>query len=243
MQIKVTDTRIHKVVVYSPTTKEIEVPVADAKLVLVECKKEEGGLLWKNSHGDLLKDFTPTFGWDTVKCFKPILISETEKVEVGDWFWDNVTGVNKCISYDYNTNSVNGRNSVGTKYQFFKILALPEHFSPKHLQAIVDGKLKEGKVTVECEQKLLFPNARYHWSRHPYNVIKLNSSNRITLYKVEEKMYPLSVIKELLKTIREFKVSIGGSHTPLTDKDIAIMINQSIDNAVDYGEEWFFQTQ
>lgn len=35
----------------------------------------------------------------------------------------------------------------------FKILALPEHFSPRHLQAIVDGKLKDGdKVLLEVEE-------------------------------------------------------------------------------------------
>ena len=31
-----------------------------------------------------------------------------------------------------------------TTNEYSKILALPEHFSPKHLQAIVDGKLKDG---------------------------------------------------------------------------------------------------
>src|SRR3972149_2891570 len=71
-----------------------------------------------------------------------------------------------------------------TTNEYSKILALPEHFSPKHLQAIVDGKM-----LVECDKM---------WNEidGEYKVIKLNQSNHITLHKIEEKMYTREELKE-----------------------------------------------
>lgn len=74
-------------------------------------------------------------GW-----LKPIIISETEKIEVDDWGY----GMDGLFEYKGSVNIDGGRLPN-------KVLALPEHFSPKHLQAIADGKLKDGdKVYVEC---------------------------------------------------------------------------------------------
>ncbi len=85
-----------------------------------------------------------------------------------------------------------------SEFGMFKILALPEHFSPEQLQMIVDGKLKNGdKVLIECDY---WPDIRDDKYPGQY-VIKLNSSNHITLHKVEEKMYTLDQVVALAKHI------------------------------------------
>ena len=118
---------------------------------------------------------------------RPIIISLAEKIEAGDWKYCPFDDVNKI------------QKQEGAYYDKdeFKILALPEHFSPKQLQAIASseqsGYYKDGdKVLVECtwqckstdcdgdcDKKNISCGDRQHQ-------IKLNSSNHITLYKVEE---------------------------------------------------------
>lgn len=163
-------------------------PVADAKLVWVDNGKPEG-------HSK-----TPLYIDD--KWLSPILISETEKIEVGDKVWDTenkeILDVPRIeIAEHFNKGISNG--------YYFKIIALPEHFSPKHLQAIVDGKMKDGdKVLVECEKKCAgncLQSGVILDCAMCFNIIKLNSSNHITLHKVEEKMYTEDEFKDKLKKI------------------------------------------
>lgn len=112
---------------------------------------------------------------------KPIVISESEKIEVGDLFYDKYHGT---------IHQYNGTQVIAEKYNF-KILALTEHFSPQQLQMIVDGKLKEGKCLLECE-KYIDPNKTPAQKR-----IQLNP--HITIYPVEEEnpnMYGLEIGKQ-----------------------------------------------
>lgn len=206
MQIKVKDTRMHKTGWENPVSKrDEEVPVADAKLVLVECKPEEALIylpVWKYEENKLrlfdIKDVHPSAIY---KAYKPILISETEKVEEGNW----VLGKDNTI-FQWKTSFPLPNKTV------FKILALPEHFSPKHLQAMVDGKLKEGKVAVETEYvaksseeiELSLKNKENFF----YEVIKLNSSKHITLHKVEEKMYTTTEVLNLLSKFAEEHICV-----------------------------------
>jgi hypothetical protein len=116
----------------------------------------------------------------------------------------------------------------------FKILALPEHFSPEQLQMIVDGKLKDGdKVLVECDDKWVkvaysMDVEKFNkWVKVAYSMdvekfIKLNSSNHITLYKVEEKMYT-----------REELISIG--------RKLAEYVYLNDINSNEMVEKWFEQ--
>lgn len=155
-----------------------DVLVTDAKLVLVECKEVKHAIL----HSIINKNG---------KFYKPILISETEKIEVGDWmYWNGTTKqiIEATISFSPNDPS----SPIVSK-----ILALPEHFSPEQLQMIVDGKLKDGdKVLVECEkmfhilgnnswQKSITKKEYQHCEWKEWDVIKLNP--HITIYPVEEK--------------------------------------------------------
>lgn len=107
--------------------------VTDAELVLVECEEVKHAIL----HNIINKGG---------KFYKPILISRTEKIEVGDWVWSKNSIAPLHIDGKINTVEMLLEN------HWFKILALPEHFSSQQLQDIVDGKLKEGKCLVECER-------------------------------------------------------------------------------------------
>jgi hypothetical protein len=116
--------------------------------------------------------------FDSSWNYKPILISRTEKIGEGDWVTDGerIAQVNVLTIDDPNRD------------KHFKILALPEHFSPQQLQDIVDGRLKEGKLVVECEINENIPEP------HNCEVIKLNP--HITIYPVEEKMYTRDEVKQ-----------------------------------------------
>jgi hypothetical protein len=125
-----------------------------------------------------------------------------------------------------------------------KILALPEHFSPKHLQDIVDGKLKEGKVLVECELHVFADLGAYDCGGdltddvHKINRIKLNSSNHITLHKVEEKMYTGEEVKRIAwKSWHQCMIENCTTGTE-SDKNLPTL-EQDIDKPV--FDKWFEQ--
>lgn len=167
--IKVTETKMHKL---SPVPRGITgdiieslrtVPVAEGKIVLVECKPDEAKF-WLSAKGTLCI-YLQEYGliWGTRGYLKPIIISETEKIEVGDWFyWHDSDGETKLIAKSIGTTDethIKARSDNEFGYGDWnieyanKILAFPEHFSPKHLQDIVDGKLKDrDKVLIECEE-------------------------------------------------------------------------------------------
>jgi hypothetical protein len=139
-----------------------KVPAAEAMLVLVECNLKEALLYlpeWKHEEGILsLFNAEKVHPSAVRKAYKPILISETEKIEIGDsvlcFYPDGTSVIRKIIS---ETDTV-WMDDKGTGWfkdtAIFKILALPEQFSPKYLQAIVDGKLKDGdKVLVELNHR------------------------------------------------------------------------------------------
>ena len=161
--MKVTQTKIHKTL-YAGSTHEHngwkaydkEVPVAEGKLVLVDSTVE-----WANKT-------------DSPKM--PIILSLTEKIEVGDWGY----GMDGLFEYK---GPVNIDNGVLPN----KVLALPEHFSPKHLQDIVDGELKDNdKVLIECWNHEMMTNEIGHCDVEIEMFIKLNP--HITLHKIEDRM-------------------------------------------------------
>lgn len=111
---------------------------------------------------------------------KPIIISETENLEVGDKGLD----LDTYFIFDF--------TGTYTTFRARKILAFHENFSPKHLQDIVDGKLKDGdEVFCECYDYIIEDE---DWDDNigaiPYKIevkkIKLNSENNITLLPVKK---------------------------------------------------------
>ncbi len=142
--------------------------------------------------------------------YKPILISRTEKIEVGDWYYETLT---KSIKQNIDLPSeffikYNQENST----KAFKILALPEHFSSQQLQDIVDGKLKEGKYLVECWSAAYCDGCNKvgmrHWAHadtcgYPVEYDKIKLNPHITIYPVEEKMYTREELLDVLKKHHE----------------------------------------
>jgi translation initiation factor IF-1 len=189
-QIKVEHTKQHSRPVVTESKMRKDIPVVEGKLVLVECNSTDA--LFNKYLGDPLVIHDRQYAAGR-KFYKPIIISETEKIEVGDWYYDERNKLIKQLTYQ--------DLMIVPECGYFKILALPEHSSPEQLQTIVDGKLKDGdKVLVECEkqeQTHLFVGFS---KPHPIiDVIKLNSSNHITLHKVEEKMYTKVEVLNILK--------------------------------------------
>lgn len=190
MQIKVNITTLHKIPIYGYSLEtHKEIPVAEGKVVLIECKPEES-LFYKLLSGDIL----PTFnGGQLLKTpcqyLKPIIISETEKINVSDWYIH--LGYNKL--YQATRENVNELQKV----EVVKILALPEHFSPKYLQTIIDGKMKDGdKVLVECEN---IGDEFMMGVEYMDHIITLNTSGHIRIYKPEIKMYTREEMKNTLE--------------------------------------------
>lgn len=209
-QIKVIHTKMHKIPQFNRRGEQdmvSNIPVAEAKLVLVECKPEEALLVKPQEHWMLASFALTTNGYPSLWIkyprgifWKPILISETEKIEIGDKaLCDGRDNINQAPKYTIETIERIENDWIFTKEQpdigqnpdwTKKILALPEHFSPKHLQAIVDGKMKDGdKVLVECEQKEIdCPDGIEGCEVFHFNhIIKLNSSNHITFHKIDIK--------------------------------------------------------
>lgn len=138
------------------------------------------------------------------------IISETEEIEVGDKVltsYGKILIVTHKFDTGYNVTEINWYKENPNKGEYWlankdirgKILALPENFSPKHLQAIVDGKLKDDmECFIECEN-----TTNADWLENgasptlPFK-IKLSLQNHITLHKVEEKMYSWEEVEDLL---------------------------------------------
>jgi len=156
MTTKVKQTEIYK-------DSQGEHIVVKGKLVLIDAPA--GG------HNNMIATGIPTNRLPSAQI--PIIISETEEIEIEDnalyinkkkqqssyWQYYKIIQVFKIDKYSNNDISIKtiDNSPAGSKcscqhYELVKILALPEHFSSKHLQAIIDGKLKDGdELFVECE--------------------------------------------------------------------------------------------
>lgn len=164
-----TATKVTKVESYKDS--QVNTIVVKGKLVLI---KHEGKINFKDSVIVELKS----------KWFQPIIISETESIKVDDWYilHDKALDNSHILMTIYQATKLRlDSMKIMKSCKFTKILALPEQFSPKHLQAIIDGKLKsENEVLVECE---LIP---YGIIINPNYKIKL-TNNHIKLFPVVKK--------------------------------------------------------
>lgn len=180
--IKVEHTKTHQVTKRPWDGKKvIEALVTDAKLVLVECKPEEALFFYSVALGMNSYSFSQGLVKGIGVYIKPVLISKTEKIEVGDWYLNSEDELFMC-GRDASEYIVVG---IGCR----KVLALPEYFSLQQLQDIVDGKLKDGdKVLVECETFKIHPE----WDKPigaEYSEERIKLNPHITIYPVEERLY------------------------------------------------------
>lgn len=142
-------TKVNKVIKY--TDSQGVHLVCKGKLVLVKCEPEDslifitsemsGSKVWQ-SEGQRIR----TSG----TYYQPIIISEDEHIYKYEKFY---ASDHKTIhTNNWNQTGPNGETNLKEEFHwYYKILAMPEHFSPRHLQAIEDGKLNNGdEVYVSC---------------------------------------------------------------------------------------------
>jgi len=134
------------------TSQSGTVQCAEGKLVLIECKPEEANFSKNHNTNQMWLYRRIEKNYTNVKYYKSIIISETDEIGEDDRFWD--AELNKIRVAENREEAVRAdlnRDPYNTGHG--KILALPKHFTEKQLQAIVDGKMKDGDVLmVECEK-------------------------------------------------------------------------------------------
>lgn len=151
---------------------------------------------------------------------KPLIISETEKIEEGDWYINgNIKANNHKIAQCQSQAEADSLNKIKQLMETpefpkqvitAKILVLPEHFSPSQLQMIVDGKLKDGdKVLVECE-RVERDQENWYWATESVTLIKFDAQSHVTLYPVEEKIYTRAEIGIFLDKLKRDIISKFG---------------------------------
>lgn len=202
--------------------------VTKAIFLLVPCNADEPIIIFKDKVTNKLYTnvgigANEVFN-DKYYTLKPILISETEEIEVDD----------NGLVYKYSTpiiHTCTHINNYGASYKWedkslipsktncepfndkyikgYKILALSEQFSSNQLQSIIDGKLKDSdEVYIECykdytkEGKEL--RAR-HQSSSPYEFMSMQESfikltnNHIKLFKVNKEESWEDIKQEYMK--------------------------------------------
>lgn len=211
-QIKVTDTRMHKVSNKLTSSGNLlykeDVPVIEGEVAFLINPMDESisdCSLWRDRDKiktifinnldnpfELVRDYDP---------INPTIISKTENIALNDWFVVNGT-IQQCVGFL--NDDIEASN--GLPYQRFachKILAFRHQLSPKHIEAFTKGKIKDGdKVLVECERK---PEPEYEniviTSR--YDFIKLNPQSHVTLIRLKKKMVSELKVRELVKIIQD----------------------------------------
>lgn len=192
--IKVEHTKAHNIVLFETSAGERtkQVLVTEAKLVLVECKPKEGLLYipnWKHEEGKLHLLTKNVSLVDAVyKAFKPTLISRTERIMDGDWILEY-----QFVGIPYQIIQVTKNDLIRClhnhkNHNCFKILALPEHFSPEQLQMIVDGKLKDGMtVLLKCENKTIRYGSCTKGEGVTMDSLVIKLNPHITIYNLENR--------------------------------------------------------
>lgn len=117
------------------------------QLLLVEVNKQKeignlfknvigGFIIWTKDHEEMKDDL---FEYKNKNPFQPIIICDDE-IKNGEWY------------YDIESNTITNKEEDHYNCPCKKILVLPNQFSQEFLQAIVDGKVKDGdKVEVDME--------------------------------------------------------------------------------------------
>lgn len=121
----------------------------------------------------------------------PILIYPigVNKLRKGEWLYSKIHNrIFKCIH----------ENQFLDENIDFKVLALPEHFSFDHLQSIVNGKLKQGKILVKCEYDYEDQLEGDQFVLRPSGLkcVSLDYRNHITLYEFTDDITPVSLLKK-----------------------------------------------
>lgn len=161
-----------------------------------------------------------------------IIISEREEIELGDlvyherMFTTGVTGIYKAVDRrsngDFKFVFIDDPSIFFYATKSHKILTLPEHFSDKHLQAIVDGKLKDGdEVYLKCDWGI----RRQDSINKKIHLIYLDSQNHITLFPAKQ-----SLEDSIKQHINEWK----------SERDISFLYSSAVTDSevIEFIKEW-----
>ncbi len=207
-QVKVKETSVH-------TSSYGNYVVCEGVLRLIKSNVEDS-VFYKDGIGLMKNNGCDMFG--TGEYLKPVIISKTEEIKDED----SILHKEEILTVSKN------RGHYLSIYEFThidvradlcnKILVKSDNFSPKQLQAILDGKLKDGmNVLVECEgcevdyvTSVWSPKGSYIGKQ-----IKLDSNNHIKLFGMPNKEESLS--DRLFKLANDFAVAKEG--------DIAVQLH------------------
>jgi len=171
--------------------------VAKGKLLLIENSE-----VYKI--GELVADYKNTI----LSIKRPIIISETEEIKVGDIVYSSWSLPERSIFTvkEIKENQLTDTNNYYHPSSYCKkVLVLPEQFSPKHLQAIVDGKLKDqDEVYVELNQT--------GWMDKVYGYCIKLTDNHIKLFPVKKEQETWNAI------FRNYQLSGEGSYSTWLQK-------------------------
>ena len=172
--------------------KQGEHIVTEGKLLLLN-PDIKGFMQDINKKQDFIEFYHDNDGPPDVTCLKPIIISETEEIKKGDrfvkWNWKDAKPyihlADKSNESMWNLNSRYYDSDEYDPYKAKKILALPEHFSNEHLQAIVDGELKDGdEVFIRIQENF---EGEMNGPIYSYS-IHLDQQNHITLFPAKQSL-------------------------------------------------------
>ncbi len=168
--------------------------VCEGKLQLIKSKEVENSNVYVNNIGHTSYIVSET----------ELIHSEDKVLYKGEVLTASINRGYYLSTYEYTSVDVRTDSCK-------KILALPENFSPKHLQAIVDDKLENNdNVLVECYPKVM----QFNQSMTDFNLIKLNKQSHIKLFPVKKKD---DLADRLFKLANDFAVAKEG--------DIAVQLH------------------
>lgn len=216
MQPKVEVVKEHELwkMVVNPHPNDIpnKVWIVEGKHILVKCEPKEAKFFkYQHTQTDAIYLLPPnSIVKGLVFYYKPITISETEKLEVDD-AWINLKDSTLGIHYSATVHDVNYINKESLSH-CKKIIVLPEQYSPEYLQQWVDGKIKENdKTWVECTSEY-FPSQGNGTIGFTSNRIKLDSQGHVILYVIEEnKRYSKEELEDICM---DWMIHIGKNKLP-----------------------------
>jgi hypothetical protein len=162
--------------------------------------------MWTQAHKDGFKNLVE---YHKTAVVQPIIISTKDRIEIGDKIYHKADG--KVITYTKEIAADKALNNPST-YGYYKVLVLPEQFSSKQLQAIVDGKMKEDdQVYVQCK--------RVGYQHMSADFVELDSFNHATLHKIERKLYTKEEVDKIIEQQRSIAFAKFLHHTDLSSED------------------------
>lgn len=170
---------------------------------------------------------------DTTQFAKPIIVSNTETIEEGDLFIGETGIIKKCKTINRSRKQIHSEDG----YAYFihkcnKVLVLPDQFSPKQIQAMLDGKIKQNDevfVTVVCKACQTDPLVKHKKCTHEspsivelslhYNYVTIHKMVQVTITELDAQKYGDYVSNKVLGSGEPKYLSFKDWNEQLNNKD------------------------